>query len=111
MWMGFMMGTMANPMPVEDQVVCLLLYKPCGLSADELIPKLPSILNGTKSPESGTLCILTSQEVVDVPVIRWRLSKARVARMKEEGWLMVAYRTDVELSFTAPVSANKWREV
>ncbi|KAJ7780170.1 hypothetical protein DFH07DRAFT_465077 [Mycena maculata] len=110
-WMGFMMGTMVNPMPVEDPVVCLLLYKPCGLSADELLAKLPLVLNGAKSPESGTLCILTSQEVVAVPVIRWRLSKARVARMREEGWVMVAYRTDVELSFTAPVSANKWTEV
>ncbi|KAJ7498066.1 hypothetical protein B0H11DRAFT_1998531 [Mycena galericulata] len=110
-WMGFMMGTMVNPMPVEDPVVCLLLYKPSSLSADELLAKLPSILNGAQSPQRGALCILTSQEAVAVPIIRWRLSKARVARMREEGWVMVAYRTDVVLSFTAPISASQWREV
>lgn len=93
-----MMGTMVNPMPVEDPVSCLLLYKPSAFSADELVTMLPRILNGARSPAPGMLCVLTSQETVDVPIIRWRLSKARVARMKAEGWVMVAYRTDVQLS-------------
>ncbi|KAJ7114132.1 hypothetical protein C8R44DRAFT_881678 [Mycena epipterygia] len=111
-WMGFMMGTMVNPMPVEDPVSCLLLYKPSSsFSADELVAMLPRILNGARSPAPGMLCVLTVQETVDVPIIRWRLSKTRVARMKAEGWVMVAYRTDVQLSFTAPVSASQWREV
>ncbi|KAJ7921215.1 hypothetical protein B0H13DRAFT_158071 [Mycena leptocephala] len=57
------------------------------------------------------LYVLTALETVDPPVIRWKLNKARVARMREEGWAMVAYRTDIKLSFTAPVSADKWREV
>lgn len=96
-WMGFMMGTL---MPVEDPVVCLLFYKSSiGLRPDELIAKLPEILGGAGSPElCGSLFVLTSQEVVDVPTIRWRLSKTRVSRMKEEGWAMVAYRTDEALS-------------
>ncbi|KAJ7147614.1 hypothetical protein C8R43DRAFT_1010132 [Mycena crocata] len=111
-WMGYMMGTMVNPMPVEDPVSGLLFYKSsAGLPPDELVGLLPAVLNGAKSPAPGTLCVLTSQEKVSVPIIRWRLSKARVARMKEEGWVMVAYRTDVKLSFTAPVSANQWREI
>ncbi|KAJ7483291.1 hypothetical protein FB451DRAFT_1234002 [Mycena latifolia] len=111
-WMGSMMGTMVNPMPVVDPVVCLLLYKPsAGVSADELVAMLPRILNGARTPPPGTLCVLTAQETVDVPTIRWKLSKARVARMRDEGWVMVAYRTDVQLIFTAPISAYKWREV
>ncbi|KAJ6568362.1 hypothetical protein DFH09DRAFT_1155208 [Mycena vulgaris] len=110
-WMGYMMGTMVNPMPVVDAVVCLLLYKPSGVPADELVAMLPRVLNGARAPGAGTLCVLTAQETVDVPVIRWKLSKARVARMRAEGWVMVAYRTDVQLIFTAPVAADKWREL
>ncbi|KAJ7708983.1 hypothetical protein B0H17DRAFT_1124763 [Mycena rosella] len=102
-WMGFMMGTMVNPMPVVDSVVCLLLYKPSGgVSADELVGMLPRILNGARTPAPGTLCVLTAQETVAVPVIRWRLSKARVGRMQDEGWMMVAYRTDVQLIYFLP---------
>ncbi|KAJ7261852.1 hypothetical protein C8J57DRAFT_1335538 [Mycena rebaudengoi] len=110
-FMGFMMGTMANPMPVEDPVVCLLLYRPGGRSADEMVAALPSLLEGGRVPAQGTVCVLTAQERVVVPVIRWRLGKAHVQRMREERWVMVAYRTDVKLSFTAPVSADQWREV
>ncbi|KAJ7068905.1 hypothetical protein B0H15DRAFT_139954 [Mycena belliarum] len=111
-WMGAMMGTMVNPMPVVDPVVCLLFYRPLpGVAADDLVPMLPRILNGARTPAPGTLCVLTAQEVVAVPILRWRLSKARVARMVSEGWMMVAYRTDVQLIFTAPISANRWREV
>jgi hypothetical protein len=104
LWMGDMIGTMVNPMPVEDPVVCLLLYKPCGLPVDDLVGMLPRIMDGARAPGPGMLCVLTAQETVDVPIIRWKLSKARVVRMKAKGWLMVAYRTDVRLSCELQVS-------
>ncbi|KAJ6617025.1 hypothetical protein B0H10DRAFT_1914787 [Mycena sp. CBHHK59/15] len=110
-FMGTLMGTMVNPIPVEDPIVCLLFYKPGSLSADEMVTALPKVLDGGRFPAPGTVCVLTAQEKVDVPIIRWRLSKARVERMREKGWVMAAYRTDVQLSFTSPVPASNWRQV
>ncbi|KAJ7777182.1 hypothetical protein B0H16DRAFT_1360889 [Mycena metata] len=106
------MGTLLGTPAPGDPVVCLLFYKSSlGITADSLVERLPQILNGAATPEPGALCVLTAQEVVEVPVIRWKLSKARVAQMQEEGWAMVAYRTDVMEAFTTPVSADQWREV
>ncbi|KAJ7036536.1 hypothetical protein C8F04DRAFT_953716 [Mycena alexandri] len=124
------MGTLLGTPAPEDPVVCLLFHKlSLGITADRLVERLPQILNGAGAPEPGTLCVLTAQEAVEVPVIRWKLSKARVAQMQEEGWTMVAYRTDImeaceslvfvdflsvfltRLLVTTPVSADQWREV
>ncbi|KAJ7663880.1 hypothetical protein DFH06DRAFT_1393704, partial [Mycena polygramma] len=108
----FQMGNFMGVPPPADPVVGLLLYKLTpGVSADTLVTRLPLVLDGARSPEPGTLCVLTAQETVDPPVIRWKLSKARVARMREEGWAMVAYRTDTKSAFTDPVRADRWREV
>ncbi|KAJ7609070.1 hypothetical protein FB45DRAFT_945295 [Roridomyces roridus] len=110
--MSHMMGS--NPQPVEDPVVCLLFYKTSlKLSANGVIARLPDLVNGgTRGQElCGSVFVLTALEAFDVPTVRWRISKARAARMREEGWMMVAYRADEAASITTPVPAAKWRDV
>ncbi|KAJ6457420.1 hypothetical protein C8R47DRAFT_1203442 [Mycena vitilis] len=108
----FQMGNFMGVPPAADPVVGLLLYKLTpGVSVDTLVTRLPLVLDGARSPEPGAICVLTAQEMVAPPVIRWKLSKARVARMRQEGWAMVAYRTDTKSAFTDPVRADRWRDV
>ncbi|KAF9526018.1 hypothetical protein CPB83DRAFT_908722 [Crepidotus variabilis] len=93
--------------------VALLFYKDLNLRGiDEFLGKtLPALIDGkTKKPEAGSIYIVTSAEGVDlkIPEVRWRMSKARVAKMKQEKWSMVVWRTDhyVATSYAAP--AGQW---
>ncbi|KAK7031941.1 hypothetical protein R3P38DRAFT_3265860 [Favolaschia claudopus] len=107
-------GTMFGP--VQDNVVDIMLYKPPKmLSVDTLSRVVPGILesDGKMEPKTGTLCLFSSQESVDLPSrkVSWRLSKARAKKMREEQWVMVVYRTDMQKAVTLPLPANKWVEV
>jgi hypothetical protein len=122
------MGTIFNPVLITDPGVCLIFYKRSKWSAQTLITTLPDILNGSQTPPPGQIHVLTAQEMVDLPRIRWRLSKERVRVMRDEDWAMVGFRTDVRqpckllssfrevvlifnITVTYPVPAKQWREV
>ncbi|KAJ7483585.1 hypothetical protein FB451DRAFT_1028935 [Mycena latifolia] len=109
------MGSMFAPLPVQEPVVGILLYKPSkAFTTDALVRLIPAILEGRAAePRMGTVYILSSQEMVDIPGRRvsWRLSKDRVRTMRDEGWAMVVYRTDIQEAVTLPLPAIKWAEV
>jgi hypothetical protein len=99
------LGPMFATVPVQDPVVDILFYKPSKtLTVDALVRLIPSILEGrTVEPLRGTLCLLSSQEMVDIPgrKVSWRLSRDRVKRMRAEGWVMVVCRTDTHEAGTS----------
>ncbi|KAJ7041619.1 hypothetical protein C8F04DRAFT_994717 [Mycena alexandri] len=109
------LGPMFATAPVQDPVVDILLYKPSKtLTVDALARLISGILEGGPTQMGrGTLYLLSSQEVVDIPgrKVSWRLSRDRVRTMRAEGWVMVVYRTDNHEAVTFPLPANKWTEV
>ncbi|KAA1474604.1 hypothetical protein DENSPDRAFT_824616 [Dentipellis sp. KUC8613] len=91
----------------------LLFYKPSrAYSADAIVRNLPMMFESKAGPPEGEIQILTAQEAVDVPngVVRWRMSRRRAERMVEEGWVMSAYRFDVNEPVILPVPAKSWKE-
>ncbi|KAF7345643.1 hypothetical protein MVEN_01583700 [Mycena venus] len=109
------LGPMFATAPVQDNVVDILLYKPSRtLTVDALARLIPSIIERRMAePLRGTVYLLSSQEMVDIPgkKVSWRLSKQRAQEMRKEGWVMVVYRTDNHEAVTLPLPANKWTEV
>ncbi|KAJ6580630.1 hypothetical protein B0H19DRAFT_1369180 [Mycena capillaripes] len=109
------MSGFGQMLPQEDPVVDIVLYKPSKvLTVDALVKGITSILEGrTAEPRPGALCLLSSQEMVDIPgrKVSWRLSRERVKVMRAEGWLMVVYRTDTHEAATLPLPASKWTEI
>ncbi|KAJ7750682.1 hypothetical protein DFH07DRAFT_922529 [Mycena maculata] len=101
--------------PVQDNVVGIVLYQPSkAFTASSLVRLIPTILEGRATePRRGTVCILSSPQMVDIPgrKVGWRLSRDRVRRMREEGWVMVVYRTDNHEAITLPLPASKWLEL
>ncbi|KAJ7173293.1 hypothetical protein C8R46DRAFT_945999 [Mycena filopes] len=102
--------------PVEDPVVDLLFFKPSRTpNADALARLIPNILETASEGivPRGTVCLLSSQELVDIPGRRvsWRMSRERVRKMRAEGWVMVVYRTDNRQTVTLPLLATRWTEV
>lgn len=90
-----LMGSMHSPVLIADPGACILLYKPSkGITAQTLITAIPDIFNGARIPLPGSFYLLTAQEEVDLPRVRWRLSVNRVKVMKDENWSMVVFRTD-----------------
>lgn len=85
-------------LPASDPVVFLMFYKPVqGATAlRELVSGVPALLEGRKIPAPGNLLILTAQETFDLPnkTVSWRLSRNRVRIMMQQGWCLVAYRSD-----------------
>ncbi|KAJ6520693.1 hypothetical protein DFH09DRAFT_1426866 [Mycena vulgaris] len=108
------LGPMFATAPVHDNVVGILLYKPSKtFTTNALVRLIPAILEGrTTEPRRGTVFILSSQEMVDIPgrKVSWRLSRDRVRKMRMEGWVMVVYRTDNHEAVTFPLPAGKWTE-
>ncbi|KAJ7662858.1 hypothetical protein B0H17DRAFT_1257681 [Mycena rosella] len=101
--------------PVQDNVAGILLYKPIKtLSTAALVRSIPTILEGRATePRRRSVCVLSGQEMVDIPgrKVSWRLSRERVRQMRDEGWVMVVYRTDNHEAVTLPLPATKWTEV
>ncbi|KAI9060048.1 hypothetical protein FKP32DRAFT_1679333 [Trametes sanguinea] len=87
----------------------LLFYKPSQTTPTEVIKNLPSVFEGAKSPAPGSFFILTAQDVMQYDTrIRFRLSKRRVEKMKEEKWAMLAYRQDTGLQAIKPIPVSRW---
>ena len=79
----------------HDPRTHLLFYRSDVASADEITGSVRSIFEGKPTPAPGTFFILTAQEYVQFETcIRFKLSKTRVKKMKQEKWSMVAYRND-----------------
>lgn len=73
----------------------LLFYRPPLVDPEETIKTMKAIFEGRKSPAPGSFFILTAQECVQYESrVRFRLSRHRVKRMKQEKWRMVVYRDD-----------------
>ncbi len=73
----------------------LLFYRPALVDPEETIKKMKAIFEGKKSPAPGSFFVLTAQECVQYESrVRFRLSRHRVKRMKQEKWRMVVYRDD-----------------
>jgi len=92
-------GSLPN-LPTDDPVVFLMLYRPGPdiIGPKELVQSVPALLEGLKKPAPGNTFILTAQDVFDLPgkKVRWRISRKRARMMKEQGWCLVAYRTDTQ---------------
>ena len=89
--------------PENDAVLALLFYKEAKIldaRANKVLnfffESLTSIIDGQATPSSGTFHILTTIDFIDLKagVVRWRISKAKMAKMRRERWSMVAWRTD-----------------
>lgn len=73
----------------------LLFYCPALVDPEETIEKMRAIFEEKASPAPGSFFVLTAQEYVQYRIrVRFRLSRRRVERMKQEKWCMVAYRDD-----------------
>ncbi|KAI0719795.1 hypothetical protein C8T65DRAFT_603249 [Cerioporus squamosus] len=120
-----------NENPYEPRTH-LLFFRADKLTAAGAIRSLSSVFEGSASPAPGTLFVLTAQEHVQYQVsIRFRLSRRRVERMKEESarWSVVAFRSgtgvlgecrralgvrarflidDLFTTATHPVAIGKW---
>ncbi|GBE90098.1 hypothetical protein BKA93DRAFT_457437 [Sparassis latifolia] len=108
-----MLSSPSSSIPPFDPAVYLLFYKPApNLTASAVVTALPSILDGKMEPPPGEIYILTAQETFDLDArkVSWMLSKRRARKMKREGWVMVAYRTDCKEPMTHPVPASQWED-
>ena len=87
-----MFGGHGNPF---EPATRLLFYKPSETSPSTLIKSIRSVFEGSASPKPGTFFVLTAVDVVQFDTcIRFRMSKKRVATLKEEKWAMVTFRQD-----------------
>lgn len=79
-----------------DPVMSLMFYKPGEHTPNRLAANVSDIIEGRVPNIRGKLHIVTALEAFDVwkGVIRWKMSKNRVKAMKQDGWLMSAYRYD-----------------
>ncbi|TCD70623.1 hypothetical protein EIP91_002654 [Steccherinum ochraceum] len=81
---------------LHDPVLALLFFKPSDQhSADTLAKNIDGLLEG-RVKNSDKVQILTVVDEVDVykGVIRWKMSRARAQKMKDEGWVMAPYSFD-----------------
>ena len=128
-------------LPVWEPGSCLLFWKVgsdvgSGMSAkaERLVKSIPGLFEGAREPPPGDIVILTSVELVNLPGIRWRMSRWRMEKMVKEKWAMVGYRTDMQrpcefrriclwlcvadsgycdalcASVSMPVLSNTWKE-
>ncbi|RDB17580.1 hypothetical protein Hypma_001021 [Hypsizygus marmoreus] len=112
-----------NPMfrfPENDAVLSLLFYKSakelderCTKTLNWFLQDIPSLVDGKPTPPAGTFHILTGPDFIDLStgVVRWRMSKARIAKMRREKWLMVAWRTDFWVETTDACPASLWENI
>ncbi|TFK90199.1 hypothetical protein K466DRAFT_543778 [Polyporus arcularius HHB13444] len=79
----------------HDPRTHLLFYRSDVATADRITGDVRRIFEGKPTPAPGTFFILTAQEYVQYETcIRFRLSKTRYEKMKQEKWSTVAYRND-----------------
>ncbi|KIM41915.1 hypothetical protein M413DRAFT_71143 [Hebeloma cylindrosporum] len=115
----------------------LMFYQPSKeATIDKLASRVHAILEGEPRVRDVKVQILLGQEELDLRqggIVSWKMSKSWFEKMKEEKWVLAAYRTDLSipgehLDFqrpcttdapifcfyfpaTEPLSADKWLEV
>lgn len=87
--------------PFGASAVGLLFYDPqkCR-DRNNLAANVAALLQGKGPSKDGEVSIVLSVEHADVPSgeIRWRMSRDRVRRMKEDKWIFVVLRTDIGIA-------------
>ncbi|RDX54270.1 hypothetical protein OH76DRAFT_1479275 [Lentinus brumalis] len=95
-----------------EPVTQLLFNRADKMTAAEVIGDMRGIFEGKSTPAPGTFFVTTAQEYVQYQsCVRFRLSKRRVERMREDGlrWSMVAYRSDNGIQSTLPAPIASWK--
>ncbi|KAI0329760.1 hypothetical protein GY45DRAFT_1279063 [Cubamyces sp. BRFM 1775] len=101
-----MFGGHGNPF---EPATRLLFYKPSETSPSALVKNIRSVFEGSSASKPGTFFVLTAADVVQYDTcIRFRMSKKRIATLKEEKWAMVAFRQDTGKEATRPSLASTW---
>ncbi|KAH9903204.1 hypothetical protein C8Q73DRAFT_673716 [Cubamyces lactineus] len=101
-----MFGEHGHP---HEPTTRLLFYKPSQTSPGALVKNIRAVFEGSASPKPGTFFVLTAVDVVQFDErIVFRMSKKRVATLKEENWAMVAFRQDIGKEATRPSLASTW---
>lgn len=86
--------------PGNDAIISLLFYKDIkdlGKNVNHFLEaSFPTIVDGNAHPVPGSFHVLTSPDYIDLVKgeVRWRMSKAKMAKMRREKWTVVAWRTD-----------------
>ncbi|OSD01022.1 hypothetical protein PYCCODRAFT_1478791 [Trametes coccinea BRFM310] len=106
---AIMWGFFSNNGSPYEPTARLLFYRPSQTTPAEVIKGLHSVFEGATSHAPGSFFILTAQDVMQYDKrIRFRLSRRRVEKMKEEKWAMLAYRQDTGLQAIKPVPVDRW---
>ncbi|KAJ7216858.1 hypothetical protein B0H12DRAFT_340999 [Mycena haematopus] len=75
---------------------------------------IPAILRGDGPCKSTDIClVLTIEKLLwdHMGEVQWRMSRARVARMKADGWAVAVYGTHSDTMISDMESASLWKEV
>lgn len=117
-----------------DALALLLFYDPSvGLKENEILFRLPRILDGDMGVLRGKISVMTVIEKLDSwKELEFKMAKWRAEKMKNEGWRMIAWRCDMDVfgeyqsidasglfsmlmvslyTATWPVDAAQWTEV
>ena len=81
------------------KAIGLVFFNPAkGWTADFLAGRIPDILEG--GLDDHDVQIMLAQDRVDLLTgeISWKMSRSWYERMKDEGWCMAAYRTDLKVA-------------
>ncbi|KAF7790664.1 hypothetical protein EIP86_001620 [Pleurotus ostreatoroseus] len=114
MMMDFTSRYSAHIHSPTDPVMNLLVFK--GEHTGEVVlEKHQNVFEGASKPEPGRYFIITGIEMYDIDEkgeVRWRMSRERVSKMKQEGdWYILPIRTDNFLPVADDVFVRKWVEV
>ncbi|KAJ7119247.1 hypothetical protein C8R43DRAFT_1137130 [Mycena crocata] len=75
---------------------------------------IATVLQGEGPCKPTDICVLLSVEALvwdPAGEVRWRMSRARVERMKEQGWAVVVYGTHNETISSSVAPAKSWTEI
>lgn len=89
---------MFNPVQI-DPVISLVFYKRSWTAGDahRAVIWLPKLVDGHEDPSPGSFYVYSAPMSVNFlkpAEVQWKMSKARAKKMRDEGWSMVAWRSD-----------------
>ncbi|KAK0442712.1 uncharacterized protein EV420DRAFT_1752253 [Desarmillaria tabescens] len=110
----FQLDIPANPIMAQDKLtgVFLVFYSRTFTKCThhDLTSEMHDIFEGRRSVDHDKkFYVLTATETVDVyhEVIRWRMSKARMAKLRKEKWQVAVYRSDFRSMLVGPYVVDK----
>lgn len=109
-----MMSRFLEPVhSVFDPVMNLLVFK-LPESETSVLGRYKGIFEGAQKPRPGTFFFITAIEFFDMEntrEMRWRMSKERVNRMKEDKWFVIPWRSDCFMPIAEEVPIQQWVEI